>query len=171
METQQLSPGKFSVNYGLVLGIILIIIMVVMYATGLLLEGAQWPMIIYYVIFPAFIIYAINQYKKQLGGFLSLSQALKVGVATAVISALVYGVYNIIFNYFIDPEFIEKSTEMVREKLYDNPNMTEEMIDNTINTMKKFSNPLLGSAIWIGLSAIFGLIYSLIGGLVMKKEA
>jgi len=171
METKQLSPGKFAVNYGLILGIIMVVIAVVMYATGMMLEGKQWPMYLYYIIFPAFIIYAISQFKKHNTGLLTLSDALKTGVATAAISAVVYAIYNILFNYIIDPEFIGKMTEVTREKLYENPRMTEEMVDNSIEMMEKFSNPFLGSAIWIGLSAIFGLIYSLIGGLVMKKEA
>ena len=171
MESLKPSPGKFSINYGLILGTILVCIIVATYATGLLLEGKQWPIIIFYVIFPTFIIYAISQFKKQNGGILSLSDALKVGVATAILSALVYMVYNIIFHYFIDPEFIENSMEIVREKLYENQKMTEEMIDSSMMMMEKFANPFLSSTIWIGLSAIFGLIYSLIAGLAMKKEA
>lgn len=171
METKQLSPGKFALNYGLILGIIMIVIHVTMYASGMMLEGVQWPMYLYYIIFPAFVIYTISQYKKYNGSLLTLSEALKTGVAVAAISALVYAVYNILFNYIIDPEFIGKMMETTREKLYENPKMTEEMVDKSIEMMEKFSNPVLGSAIWIGLSAIFGLIYSLIGGLVMKKEA
>ena len=60
MESQQLSPGKFARNYGIILGLILILIAVIMYATGMQLEGVQWPMYIYYVFFPVVIIYAIN---------------------------------------------------------------------------------------------------------------
>ncbi|WP_203255747.1 DUF4199 domain-containing protein [Hyunsoonleella ulvae] len=171
METKQLTPGKFSVNYGLILGTIMIVLAAIMYATGMMLEGKQWPMYLYYIIFPAFIIYTISQFKKHNAGLLTLSDALKVGVATAAVSAIVYALYNILFNYVIDPEFINKLMDATREKLYENPKMTEEMIDKSIKMMEKFSNPILGSAIWIGLSAIFGLIYSLIGGLVMKKEA
>jgi hypothetical protein len=54
--------------------------------------------------------------------------------------------------------------------MLENPNMTEEMVDQSLAMMEKFMNPLVGTAIWIALSAFFGLLYSLIGGLVMKKE-
>ncbi len=171
METKELSPGKFALNYGLILGIIIVLIGVIMYATNMILEGKQWPVYLYYVIFPAFIIYTISQYKKSNNNLLSVSDALKVGVATAVISGLVYAVYGLLLNYIIDPELMGKMMEVTREKLYENPKMTEEMVDKSIEMLEKFSNPLLGSAIWIGLSAIFGLIYSLIGGLVMKNDA
>ncbi|MCL6294399.1 DUF4199 domain-containing protein [Jejuia spongiicola] len=171
METNKLSPGKFATNYGLVLGVILIIISAILYFTGMQLKGVQWPMYIYYILFPLIVIYAISQFKKNNGNLLSLSEAIKVGLMTAIISALIFAVYNIIFNYFIDPEFIDKMMDVSREKLLENPNMTEEMVDKSLEIGKKFANPILGSTIWIALSAIFGLIYSLIGGLVMKKEA
>ena len=48
--------------------------------------------------------------------------------------------------------------------------MTPELIEQQMEIMKKFQNPLLGSAVWIALSALFGLIYSLIAGLIMKQE-
>lgn len=171
METHKLSPGKFAVNYGLTLGIILIIISAILYFSGMQLKGEQWPMYLYYIIFPLVIIYAISQFKKNNGNVLSLGDALKVGLMTAIISALIFAIYNIIFNYFIDPEFIDKMMEVTREKLLENPNMTEEMVDKSIDIGKKFANPFLSSTIWIALSAVFGLIYSLIGGLAMKKVA
>ncbi|MDO6597042.1 DUF4199 domain-containing protein [Oceanihabitans sp. 2_MG-2023] len=171
METQNESVGSFAKNYGLVLGLILILIAVIMYVTGLQLEGVQWPMYIYYVIFPAIIIYAISQYKKSNANILSLGQAIKVGLLIAVISALIFAVYGLIFNYLIDPEFQGLAMEATRDKLLENPNLTEELVDQQMVMIEKFSNPLLGSAFWIALSAFFGLIYSLIGGLVMKKEA
>jgi len=170
METQQPTAGKFAMNYGLVLGAIMILIQVVMYATGMALEGAQWPYILYYILFPVIIIYAISLFKKQNAGILSLGQALKVGLSIAMISALVNVGYGLIFNYFIDPEFMDQLMQVGLEKAAENPNMTPEMLEQQEEIMRKFQNPLIGSAMWIALSAIFGLIYSLIGGLVMKKE-
>ncbi len=171
MESQNVSVGSFAKNYGLVLGLILILISVLMYVTGLQLKGEQWPMYIYYIIFPTVIIYAINQYKKSNANILSLGSAIKIGLLIAVISAIVFAVYGLIFNYIIDPEFQGLAMEATRDKLLENPNLTEELVDQQMVMIKKFSNPLLGSAFWIALSAFFGLIYSLIGGLVMKKEA
>ncbi|MGB1309008.1 MAG: DUF4199 domain-containing protein [Oceanihabitans sp.] len=170
MENQVSSPGSFARNYGVVLGLILILISVVMYVTGMQLKGEQWPMYLYYIIFPVTIIYAISQYKKANANLLSLSQAIKVGLIIAVISALVFAVYGLIFNYIIDPEFQGQAMEMVREKMLEAPNMTEELVDQQMVWVEKFSNPILGSAMFIALSAFFGLIYSLIAGLAMKKE-
>lgn len=171
MDSEIKSPGKFAVNYGIILGLILVIIYALMYATNMLIEGVQWPMVLYYVIFPAYLIYAISQFKKINNNLLTVSDALKVGVAAAVISGLVYGVFSILLFYVIDTELMGKMMEVAKEKLYENPNMTSEMVESSMAMMEQFSGPLFGSAIWIALSAIFGLLYSFIGGMIMKKES
>ncbi|HET8886260.1 MAG TPA: DUF4199 domain-containing protein [Salinimicrobium sp.] len=170
MENQQVSPGKFAVNYGLILGLVIVLISVIMYVTGMQLEGVQWPIYLYYLIFLGFIFYAVSQFKKQNNGFLSIGESIKVGVVVAVISALVFGVYNIIFNYVIDPEFTSQVMDVTREKMLENPNMTEEIVDQSMEWVEMFSSPWIMTAYWLALSAFFGLLYSLIAGAIMKQK-
>lgn len=170
MEEQKLSPGKFAMNYGVILGFIMILIAVIMYVTGMLLEGKQWPQYLYYIIFPVTIIYATNQFKKKNANMLSLGEGIKIGVLIGVISAVVYIIYTLLFNYVIDPEFMSQVLEMAKDKmLEENPDMTEEMAENGIKFIEIFTNPFISSAFWIAMSAFFGLIYGLIAGLVMKN--
>ena len=170
METKQPTAGKFAINYGLILGAIMILISVIMYVTDMTIKGENWPNYLYYIIFPLVIIYGISQFKKQNAGLLSLGDAIKFGLVAAVISALVASIYSVIFNYIIDPEFINRAMKVAEDNLLENPNMTPEAIEMSLKWMRTFSNPFLGSALLIALSAFFGLIYSLIAGLVMKKE-
>lgn len=171
MESQDLSPGKFSRNYGIYLGLFLIIIAVIMYVTGMQIQGKQWPMYLFYIIFPVVIFYAIGQFKKQNGNQLGLGEALKIGLTIAMVSALVFAVYSLIFNFIIDPEFIHQVTEAEIERQLESGKITEEMVEQSASFREIFTNPLIGAAVWIAISAFFGLIYSLIAGLVMKKEA
>lgn len=170
MENEKPTTGKFAINYGLILGLVMVTIGVVTYVTGLALEGAQWPNIIYYIVFPIIIFYAISQYKKANANLLSLGDALKVGLAIAVVSALVFVVYGLLFNYVIDPEFSQQALEVAKDKMLENPNMTEEQVKQSLEWIEKFQNPAFGFSIWIAFSAIFGLIYSLIAGLIMKND-
>ena len=101
---------------------------------------------------------------------MSLGEAIKLGLAIGAISAIVYIIYGLIFNYVIDPEFMGQVKEVVRDKMLEAPNATQEIVDQQMKFVEMFMNPLVGSALWIGLSLFFGLVYSLIGGLVMKKE-
>ncbi|WP_431158593.1 DUF4199 domain-containing protein [Winogradskyella poriferorum] len=171
MENQKPTAGKFSLNYGLLLGLLMIAIGVVTYVTGMALEGAQWPNIIYYIAFPIVIFYAISQYKKSNANSLTIGDALKVGLSIAVVSAIVYLLYGLLFNYVIDPEFMSQMMDVQREKMMENPNVTEEQIEQTLAFMEKMQNPLLGSALWVALSAFFGLIYSIIAGLIMRTNS
>ena len=170
MESQKLSPGKFAKNYGIILGVILVFIAVIMYVTGMQLEGKQWPMYVFYIIFPVVVIYAISQFKKQQGNLLTVGEAIKVGLAVAVISALVFAVYSLLFNYVIDTEFTQQVMEAEIERQLESGALTEEMLEASAPMREIFSNPFVGSTLFIALSAIFGLIYSLIGGLIMKRE-
>lgn len=170
MESQKITPGKFAMNYGLMLGLLMIVIGVITYVTGIALELKQWPNWIYYIVFAVTIFYAISQYKKSNGNLLSLGEALKIGVIIGVISGIIYALYIILFNYVIDPGFMDLIMEATKDKMLENPNMTEEIADQSLAMMENFMNPFVGSAMWIALSALFGLIYSLIGGLIMKKE-
>lgn len=170
METLKPTPGKFAVNYGVVLGAIMIIISGAMYATDMALEGVQWPMYIYYLIFPTVIIIGISAFKKQNSGILSLGQAMKTGLAIAVISAIVYGFYIIIFNYLIDPAYNEKILQVTEDTLLSNPDIPKDIVVQQMDWARKLSNPILGSVFWIAISMFFGAIYSLISGLIMKNE-
>lgn len=169
MENQKLSPGKFSINYGIILGVIFILINVVMYVTGMALEGKQWPQYLFYLIFPITIIYAISQFKKNNANALTLGEGLKTGVIIGVISAIVFIIYSLIFNYIIDPSFMDDVLNVTKDKLLENPNITEDMVETQMKFVKMFMNPFVGSAFWIAMSAFFGLIYGLIAGLVMKN--
>ena len=171
MENQKPTAGKFALNYGVILGVLMIAIGVVTYVTGMALEGQQWPNIIYYIAFPVVIMYAISQYKKANANTLSLGDAIKVGLSIAVISAIVYLIYGLLFNYVIDPEFMGQMMEVQRDKLLENPNMTPEAVEQSMKMMEMMFNPFIGSAFWVAMSAFFGLIYSLIGGLVMKTKS
>ena len=63
METQKLTPGKFALNYGLILGLVMIAIAVVTYVTGMALEGKQWPTYLYYISYNSYLRYFTIQKK------------------------------------------------------------------------------------------------------------
>lgn len=170
MEVTKKTPANFGVTYGVTLGVIFILIAVIMYVTGMPLEGKQWPQYLYYLIYPAGIIIAIKKYKVENGDFLKLSEALKIGLAIGAVSGIVYLLYAILFNYVIDPEYNAMLIDVARDQMLTNPNITEEQLEQTMTFIETMANPILGGALWVGLSLFFGLIYSLIGGLIMKQD-
>ena len=111
METQKITPGKYAINYGLILGGVMIAISIFMYATEMAFKQQQWPMYIYYVVFPVVIIMVLVSYKKHGAGYLSIGEALKLGLAIAAISAIVNILYGFLFfNFLMYVRFIAKQT-------------------------------------------------------------
>ena len=171
MQTKKTtSPGKVGLNYGIYIGLILVLFQVVMYATGMALEGIQWPMYIFYLIFAVMIFMAVQSYKSNNGGFLTISEALKTGISAAAISGLIFLVYNILLFYVIEPGYGEMILDVTRDKMLENDNVTEEQVEMTLKFSKYMINPFMGGAMWIALSAFFGLIYSLIAGAIWKQQ-
>ena len=169
-STDTVSPGKVGLDYGIYIGLALVLIQVVLYVTGMALEGIQWPMYIYYVIFFVLIFIAVNSFKKRNAGFLSLSEALKTGVAAAAVSGLIFLIYNLLLFYVIEPGYGEMIIDATRDKLLETGQMTEDQIEMGLKFTRYMTNPFLGGALWIALSAFFGLIYSLIAGAIMKQQ-
>jgi len=171
MELQKQSPGKFALNYGLITGVAMILLAAIMYVTGLGLEGVQWPNWIYYAFFAGIIFYTINAYKKANAGVLSLGEAIKIGLTIAGVSAVIAIAYGYVFENFIDPEYIQQALKFQEDKLLENSSMSPEQKELQMKTMESMMSATLRNAILLGFSLIFGLIYSLIGGLIMKKES
>ena len=171
MESQNTaSPGKVGLNFGIYLGLILVLIQVIMYVTGMALEGVQWPIYIYYLIFAVMIFAAVKSFKKSNAGFLTLSEALKTGVSAAAVSGLIFLVYNILLFYVIEPGYGEMILDVSREKMLESGTVTEDQVEMALKFTRYMINPFLGGAFWIALSALFGLVYSLIAGAIWKQE-
>ena len=171
METQQLSARKFILNYGLLLGVLSILVAVVMYVTNMYVEKSWITNVLGFVIMVVVIILGINEFKKSNGGFLSLGEAIKIGVGIALIASILGAIYQLIFINFIDPDFMERMMQMQFDSMIEqNPDMSKEQLDMAMEMGRKFSSPWITTAIAIVGSLLFGLIISLIAGLVMKKE-
>ena len=114
---------------------------------------------------------AIYSYRKTNDGFLSLGEALKLGLGISVISALIAIIYTYILVNFLDPDTIEKTFEVTQNKMLDeNPEMTQEQIDLAKEMQLKFSSIGVISTMILIFSLVFGFIVSLITGLILKRN-
>ena len=170
MEELKPTPGKFALNNGIYLGLAMVLINVALYVSGLVYDGVQWPNVIYYILFPVVIFYTISKFKKANANELTIGLAIKVGLAVAIVSALVYVVYGLLFVYVIAPGFMDQMVEISREKMLERGDIPAEAVEQQMKFVEMFTNPWVANTFWIAMSALFGLIYSLIGGLVMRSN-
>ena len=102
------------------------------------------------------LIYAFIQFKKQNEGYLSLSEALKIGLGISLVSALIGVVYTLILTNVLDPDTMQKSLEFTMDKVRaENPEIPQEALDTSRSIQEKMSSPLILAAVQI----IFALFF------------
>jgi small-conductance mechanosensitive channel len=134
-------------------------------------QGETATSLIGYALLIGVILWAIKHFKKTNDGYISLSEALKTGVGTALISALIISIYTVIVIQYLDPEFIDKSIEYQKQKLIqEDPEIPLDDVNKMFEMQKKFSGPFIISGFIIILNLFIGFLISLIVGLIVKKS-
>ena len=171
METQSGSVKKIALPYGFMLALATIVISVVVYVSGNTYEQPWWQSALNFVAMAALIAYGLKAFKADNEGFMSLGEALKMGLAIALVAGIIGSVFTYIFVEFIEPDFAVNMLEATREKMVENnPEMTEEQMEMAIGVTEKMMSPGIMVAIGIIASLFFGFIISLIAGLIMKQD-
>jgi len=169
MEAQKTSAKKFIINYGVLLGILSVLLGAVIYITNSYTDPHWIFSVLGVVVLIGVIVYAIKAFKKANGGFLTLGEALKVGIGTALIGGLIGVIWTLLLTNVLEPDYMQQVMEVQKEKMLDQ-GLSEEQIEASAEMMEKFSSPLISVAASLIGNLFFGFIISLIGGLIMQKK-
>ncbi len=169
MESEKPSIKPIAYSFGLYLALINIIILVIMYVANI---EKNWTISILSLILSiAIFIYGIKSYKQKNNGFLTLGEAIKIGLAIAVIGGIISAIYTYVHYSYIYPEFLEITKDQARAQMLEKrPNMSSEQVEEAMKISGMFITPLFFSFMSVIGSLFLGLIISLIGGLIMKRE-
>ena len=171
MEDQNLEMKKYILQYGALLGGISVVFGLMLFSLDMHYQNDKSATIVSILITIGVIAFAQYSYRKDNEGFLSLSQGIKMGLGMAAISGLVNIVYFLVLSNVLDPEMMNKALEMgMNEFLDQNPEASQDMINQLESMQEKFSGPVLTSSFIIILSLFSGLIISLITGLIFSKS-
>jgi hypothetical protein len=171
METQKASVKKIALNYGLLLALLSIVLSVFAYVTDNHIDRPWWLSVLSMLVMIAIIVYGLKAFKNENGGFLSVGEAIKVGLAISLISGIIVAIYNYIFVTVIEPEYVTQLLEFTEEKMIaDNPEMTESQLNMAMDMTEKFMSPMMMTAFAIIGTLFFGFIISLISGLILKQK-
>ncbi|WP_350285454.1 DUF4199 domain-containing protein [uncultured Croceitalea sp.] len=169
MEENNVKTGKFALQFGAIAGLVGIIFGVMLFSMDMHYERSFAVQAIQFTILAVFAVIGIVQFKKANGSYLTLGQALKIGAGVGLISAVIGIIYFLVLSNVIEPDYMEKATEIARVQTFEeNPKMTQEQWDQGVEFQNKFFPILLG--IGIIFSALFGLVVGLITGLITKKD-
>ncbi|MGK7650051.1 DUF4199 domain-containing protein [Capnocytophaga sp. G1920] len=176
METKNVNFLSIALRNGILLGVACVVLSVLLYVTNLLYTGSfligaiTW--LLNLAICVVFIVMAVHQYKTANDGFLTVGEAIKVGVVTALVGGVIAAIYSVIYTTVIDPNYYEKVVEVTMEKMSAfTSNFSEEQMEE-LREKTLQSKP---SVVWTFFSSILGsaiggVIISAIVGAVKKKE-
>ena len=169
MEENQPKTGKFALNYGVLLGVVSVVFGLMLFSMDMHYDQGWAIRGISLALTLAAILLGVSQFKKANAGFLTISQALKLGTGIALIAGIIGLIYFFLLSNVIEPGYMDKMYEIGKETaMADNPELTEEQIDQGIEMQKSFA--WLTYPIVLIFNIIVGLVFGLIGGLIMKKQ-
>ena len=146
METKNVNFLSIALRNGILLGLASVAFTVLLYVTDFLYTDNTLLAIITWLINIAisvvFIIMAIEQYKKANEGFLSIGEAIKVGVVVAVIAGVIGAIYQVIYTTIIDPDYYMYTRDKGDVYYYDASTKISKMKGADAKSFKIFDNYL-----------------------------
>ena len=167
MENQANSKNTI-LTYGSYLGGASVLIALLKYASGMQYEQEMYSGIAGIILLITFIVLGIKNFKKENNGFISFGKALKVGLGITFIATLLTIVYYVMFSMVIEPNFMENTIEMQKTVWADSFGMTDEQIEMSAETTRKYFYLSLFGGVLI-MNLFLGGVTSLIAGAIMKK--
>jgi uncharacterized protein YbaA (DUF1428 family) len=152
--------------YGLFTAIACVIISLVLHFAGLSLE--TWAAYIAYIPFLIGVILNANAYAKANDNYVTFGNVFSSGFKMSAIVTLIMLAWAFL-SLAIFPETKEQALEMAREKMADDPRMTDEQIDMAIDMTRKYFTVGMIMGVVFGYMFV-GAIFSLIGAAIPKKK-
>ena len=169
MEPKKLSINQYAMQYGLLLGIVMIIFDLVMY----IFKAPMGSPLQYLnlVIIIAFIVYgSINYRNKHSNGYINYGKSLLTCFLIALYGGIVFAIYKYFFLKFFDHSMILKLKDFARQKIAEKGAFDDDKIDQIMEVQKWVYTPFVLTVSGIINSAFWGLLFSLIISIFVKKE-
>ncbi len=156
-------------KYGVLLGAALIGFFLLIYILDLAgNQTIQWASYIF-IIGAVFLAY--REFKEGNDGFMSFGQGLGGGMLTIGVGSVISSLFSYVFLKFLDPSYMQRIVDITRERMEENPNLTEEQVEQAMESTMPFLTPEAITIFGIVGTLIVGLIICLIMSAIMKKDA
>ena len=165
-ESTSIKPVAYS--YGGFLALYSILLLVIIYVFNITPDN--WVVgIINFIITVTIFVMALKAYKAKNGGFLSMTEAIKTGVAVGAVAGLISAIYVFIHYTFIYPEFTEIMRDQTIIKMTEQ-GLSEAQQEQTLQMTSFTTNPLFYATMSLLSSLFYGFIIALIAGAIMKQK-
>ncbi len=169
MENTNPSTGKYSLNFGLLLGAVAVAFQLMLFFVDAHATRNPAISVVSIVLAIAIIFWGILSYKKANGGHLKVGEAVKMGAGMALISGIISIIYTLILTNVLDPEYASKMIDLQMAEAAEQGTMTTDQIAEAKEMSMKFF--WVSYPVGLIFSVVLGLIIGLVGGLIFKKSA
>jgi len=171
MDDQNLELKKYISQYGALLGGISVVFGLMLFSMDMHYQNETSTTIVSLVLTLGVIVFAQYSYRKDNEDYMSLSQGVKMGLGMGAISGLINVAYFLVLSNVLDPEMMNKALEMGMNQFLDqNPEASQDMINQVESMQEKFSGPIISSSFLIIASLLTSFVISLITGLILKRN-
>lgn len=180
MEPTQTNLLKSTATYGAILGAIVVVYSVILYALNIMPVGFLVPILLFLLsisIYFFLIFWGTKKIRNEiLGGNMTYGQGLQIGVLIALFAAIITAFYSYLQNAIIDPEYIGRVMNAQKDWLTQfmaSKGLPEDQIDKAlagIDDKMKETNHIKTFFSSIFISTILGFIISLITAGILKKQ-
>ncbi len=172
---KMMSTKRVAFKYGIIYGLVAIIFFMLQENFGFGIPTSIGVAIISFVVTIAvglgIMYFAVKEQRDvEQNGHISIGECLKLGAVIALVSAIIFSIFNLFYIKFINPNYIIESAKRSLEAMeawgMKIPEETYDQIEEGNNQQTPFS-----IAFGIFITELLGkAIYSLVCGLILKKE-
>ena len=124
------------------------------------------------IISLSFVFFGIRYFRdKENQGELSFKQAMTIGLLISLLTALAFGILDVIYVKYINPEFMDEYYARTLADLESSlPPAEYEQQKAVLESQKDFwMNPLMNFVVMFMTVFVIGAIITLISGLILKR--
>lgn len=159
---------KNAANFGLILGLTIVIYTLVLHFLGASQnKAAGWVSVIFMAV--AVQVGTKSFRDKFQGGYISYGRAVGSGMLIVVFGSLIQSFFIYIFYTYISPESLQDIFIAMEDAMLQQGSSDEE-IEMATKMLKAYTGPLTMAITAVFGSAFWGLIISLITSAFLKKE-
>ena len=160
---------KYAATYGLILGILSILVSVIDYSFGFYGQSSLIKYLGFAVLICGIVYFTIKYRNEQCDGYLSYGQSVGFGLLLCLFSAVVTAVFTYFLITVIEPEYIARVLEITEQKLIEK-GLSGAELDKALEASKMFMGPGMITFFSILTSLFIGLIICLITSIFTKRE-
>jgi hypothetical protein len=158
---------EYSVVYGLILGLIIVLYQIMLYFFGLLNNNILEPVIFFLVVIGTML--AVRHYRDSVnGGLLNFAKSYQIGFFTCVITGIIKAIYTYFQVKYLSPNLADEALTLAQESLL-NRGYTDEQVELGSTILKNHIHLIVSISDFIRI-CFWGALLSLVIASIMKRD-